>query len=290
MLNFIKSKCFIIFLAWLILNFEKKNCYEDNSILFSIAILASCNVYRYTTIESKSIRKNGQAVFTEENDTMRIEYNFSGSGGPVAITIFNKTNLPLYVDWKRSSFIVNDKAVSYFNPNVRLDGTINSQSIQSVNQITDGRAAIRADLLVQPGSSFIPPQSYAQNTYVYLTTFVDTRIPIEKMKREKLQIGQFNYRIWKADFSEADTPLFFKSYITFTMSDNSGQFFSKQHDFYIASSVKTSLNPEGLYGNKMPGNIFVTSNLSGFGSFVGVTAVLGGITLAAIAAPDNTQQ
>jgi hypothetical protein len=256
----------------------------------SIIILASCSVYRYTTVESKSIQKNDRAVFSEENDTMRIEYDFSGFGGPVSIMIFNKTNQPLYIDWRRSSIIVNNKAISYFNPNVRIDGTISSQSIQLTNQVVDGQAIISADLRTQQGSTFIPPQTYTQNTYVYLTSFVDPRIPIKQMKREKLQIKQFKYHLWKADFSETNTPLFFKSYLTFMLGDNNGQYFSKQHNFYIASSTKTSLNPEDLYNNKIPGNTFVIRSPTGFDTFVGVTAILGGITLAAIAAPDNTQQ
>lgn len=258
--------------------------------LFSIVIFVSCNVYRYTTVESKSIHKNDQAVFTEENDTLRIEYNFSGYNGPVAIKIFNKTNQPLYVDWKRSSIIVNDKAISYFNPDGRIDGTINSQSTQLTNLVSTGDAAVHANLRLQRGSSFIPPQAYSQNTYVYLSSFVNTRIPIEQMEREKLQIGKYKYQIWKTDFTESNTPLFFKSYVTFMLGDYNGQYFSKQHDFYIASSIKTSLKPHDFYGNKIPCNIFFTSNLSGIGTFAGVTAIAGGITLAAIAAPDNTQQ
>jgi hypothetical protein len=177
--------------------------------LISIILLTSCTVYHYTTVESKSIQKNDQAVFTQENDTMRIDYNFSGSGGPVAIKIFNKSNQPLYVDWKRSSIIVNDKAISYFNPDGRIDGTISSQSIQLTNQVSAGDAAVHADLRVQPGSSFIPPHTYSQNTYVYLSSFVNSRIPIEQMKPEKLQIDKFEYNLRKIYFSETNTPLFF---------------------------------------------------------------------------------
>jgi hypothetical protein len=258
--------------------------------LFSIIFLTSCTVYHYTTVESKSIRKNDQAVFTEENDTMRIEYNFSGLSGPVAIRIVNKTDLPLYVDWKRSSIIINDKAISYFNPDGRIDGTINSQSIQLTNQVSAGDAAIHANLRLQPGSSFIPPQTYSQNTYVYLSSFVNPRIPIEQMKREKLLIDKFEYNLRRIFFSESNTPLFFKSYITFILGDNSGQPFSKQHDFYVGSFTRTSLKPEDRYGNRIPGNTFFISSPTGVGTFVGVTAILGGITLAAIAAPGNTEQ
>jgi hypothetical protein len=288
-LNFIKTRRFIFFLAVSIINF-KKTAMKTILFLFSIIFLSSCTVYHYTTVESKSIKKNEQAVFAEENDTLRIEYNFSGRSGPVAIRIVNKTALPLYVDWKRSSIIVNDKAVSYFNPDGRIDGTISSQSIQLTNQVSAGGAAVHADLRLQPGSSFIPPHTYSQNTYVYLSSFVNPRVPIEQMQREKLLIDKLEYNLRKINFSETTTPLFFKSYITFMLGDNGGQSFTKQHDFYVGSFTKASLKPEDRFGNRIPGNTFFISNPSGVGTFVGVTAILGGITLAAIAAPDNTQQ
>jgi hypothetical protein len=258
--------------------------------LFSITIFTSCNVYRYTSVESKNIQKNEQSIFAEENDTLRIEYDFNGIGGPVSIKIFNKTNQPLYVDWKRSSFIAKDKAVSYFNPGLRIDGTINSQSIQLTNQVANGEAIIGADIQAQPGNSFIPPHTYTQNTFIYLVSFADLRIPVEQMKREKLQIGELKRNIWKVNFSETNTPLFFKSYVTFMLGDTNEKYFFMQHDFYIASSAKTSLNPEGFYGGKTPGDTFFTKNLNGLGTFVGIAGIAGGITLAAIAAPDNTKK
>jgi hypothetical protein len=258
--------------------------------LFSITIFASCNVYRYTSVESKNMQKNEQAIFAEENDTLRIEYDFSGIGGPVSIKVFNKTNQPLYVDWKRSSFIANDKAVSYFNPGLRIEGTINSQSVQLTNQVSNGQAVIGADIQVQPGNSFIPPHSYMQNTFIYLVSFADLRTPIEQMKREKLQIGEFKRNIWKVNFSETNTPLVFKSYVTFILGDTNEKYFFLQHDFYIASSTKTSLNPDVFYKDKSPGDNFYSKNLTGLGTFIGVAGIAGGITLASIAAPDNTKK
>jgi hypothetical protein len=258
--------------------------------IFSIAIFTSCNVYRYTGVESKNIQKNEQSIFAEENDTLRIEYNFSGTDGPVSIKIFNKTNEPLYVDWKRSSFIANDKAVSYFNPGLRIDGTINSQAIQLSNQVSNGQAVIGADIQAQPGNSFIPPHSYTQNTFIYLTSFANLRIPVEQMKKEKLQIGEVKRNIWKVNFSETNSPLVFKSYVTFMLGDTKEKYFFMQHGFYIASSAKTSLNPDVFYKDKNPGDNFYTKNLTGLGTFIGIAGIAGGITLAAIAAPDNTQK
>ncbi len=51
--------------------------------------------------------------FVQENDTVRISYRFWGENAPVTITIYNKLDEPLYVDWGRSALIIDDVATTY---------------------------------------------------------------------------------------------------------------------------------------------------------------------------------
>jgi hypothetical protein len=50
--------------------------------------------------------------FTYENDTIRITYYFWGNKGIMQIGINNKTDKPLYLDWKKSTFTVGDQVLS----------------------------------------------------------------------------------------------------------------------------------------------------------------------------------
>ena len=57
--------------------------------------------------------KNERGDFVQENDTVRISYRFWGENAPVTITIYNKLDEPLYVDWGRSALIIDDVATTY---------------------------------------------------------------------------------------------------------------------------------------------------------------------------------
>jgi hypothetical protein len=256
-------------------------------LLFSLNIFASCSVYHYTTVASNTIEKNKEGVFVTENDSLGIEYSFGGYGGPVSIKIINKTNLPLFIDWKRSAIIVNNKAISYFNPGSRIDGTISSDFYQLSDRQVVGQATLNADLKAQDGEAFIPPNAYSQNTFINLSSFFNNETVVEQMKRQKLYIKGGEQNLLKIDFSESSSPLIFKSYITFMYADSAKKYFTRQHDFYISSSTKTSLSPEEYFVVTIPGDTFITSRFTGTSQFVGVTAILGGIILAAIVSPDK---
>ena len=45
-------------------------------------------------------QKNQRKELSWENDTVNVTYKFSGEGGLMTINVFNKTNQPLYVNWK----------------------------------------------------------------------------------------------------------------------------------------------------------------------------------------------
>ena len=49
-------------------------------------------------------------------------YNFNGINAPINITIQNKLQVPVYIDWQRSALIVNDKAISYVPGELKING------------------------------------------------------------------------------------------------------------------------------------------------------------------------
>src|ERR1700755_984530 len=78
------------------------------------SLISSCIQYQYVTIDGSGDRTDAQEFF-EENDSVRIQYNFNGPDAPVNVIIDNKTDAPIYIDWSRSALIINDKAISYMS-------------------------------------------------------------------------------------------------------------------------------------------------------------------------------
>src|SRR5258705_9998756 len=79
------------------------------------------NIILYLRTIFQKIKK---IEFIAENDTCRITYNFCGEKGPIHISIYNKTNKPLQVDWKKSAVIFGENAVSYFTSESKINGEI----------------------------------------------------------------------------------------------------------------------------------------------------------------------
>ena len=77
--------------------------------------LSACSSYYYSMLNSNDPvgEKNERGDFVQENDTVRISYRFWGENAPVTITIYNKLDEPLYVDWGRSALIIDDVATTY---------------------------------------------------------------------------------------------------------------------------------------------------------------------------------
>jgi len=73
-----------------------------------LTALVSCSTY-VQLIETESIGKdqvdqNGVC----QNDAIKVNYDFWSEDGITYFSVYNKTDKPLYIDWKKSVFIYND--------------------------------------------------------------------------------------------------------------------------------------------------------------------------------------
>src|SRR5882757_9786989 len=98
------------------------------SMALILLAFSSCTSYQYLTLDSPEVQKNDKKEFSWQNDTLRLTYNFHGEGGPVSLTVFNKTDKPLYVNWKKSALIRDSQAISLFKSNVQIGGNVVSYS------------------------------------------------------------------------------------------------------------------------------------------------------------------
>ena len=63
--------------------------------------MTSCksSVQVYETKSTNTSVENGLSVY--ENDSLKITYSFWAENGLITFAIYNKLNVPLYVDWKK---------------------------------------------------------------------------------------------------------------------------------------------------------------------------------------------
>ena len=219
--------------------------------ILTMLLLSSCASYQYFTIDSSQLPKNDQQGFVMENDTMQLSYSFTGSGGPLTITVLNKTDQPLMIDWNKSSLICNDQ--SYL-----LAQTSSTFTASAVGNKT-GITALTGTVSVVPASEIVPAKTKVSRPTIDLDwTLVPGKIILpDTASKQVTQAPDGSLISYKGvSVDENQSPLRLKSYITFTIGPGAGTEFVESHSFYIAKMLQTRYSPTQFYLYQPTGDQF----------------------------------
>lgn len=182
--------------------------------IIMLCMCASCSVYRYDVLSSDISGKEDEP-FTLENDTLRVRYSFHDGQGN--IEIFNKLTTPLYVDWSRSSLIVDSTSRAYFIDETRVNLISYEPFITGV--ITNNNPAI----------TFIPPNSRIKKTPFNLSG----RVPPVAAYDKKGTLHQYTLE---------SSPLKFRSFLLLSSEQDFSSTIALDHTFWL-SEVRQSAMP-----------------------------------------------
>ncbi len=237
-------------------------------VLFLLVFASSCNRYQYLGINSEQVQKDDRQAFTIENDTLQIVYNFNGKNAPVNLLVRNKLNKPIYIDWKRSALIINDKAISYSPDEVALKGVVNGRTIDWVEGFSSTQAGLDVTATLPPGIQMIPPQSFVTKTPMGVTNKLLKNFPDSALQKIGLTLDDGSTAVARQAFFEADSsPLQFRSYLAIVVGDSSAPVpVAYQHSFYVSELYRTLVRPKRftLYRDR-PGEWSYVEEVTGFG-------------------------
>ncbi|WP_208025508.1 hypothetical protein [Niastella caeni] len=246
-----------------------------------LLLCISCSRYQYTTISSSGVTMNDKLEFFSENDSLLITYNFNGCNAPVNITIQNKLQVPVYIDWQRSALIVNDKAISYVPTEMKISGGFNSNSYNFGNRsntygTTTG--SIHATASLPPSVDFIPPQSYLAKNPMAVTNRLIENVPDTAYRRVKYAAADgFVIPVKMARFNETNTPLRFRSYLTLMVGDSTTKPIAYEHSFYISELITTTEPPQSIWlTSAHRGNQYYIKEATGYGKAMAGFGVIAG--------------
>lgn len=260
-------------------------------VIVALFSMTSCSSYYYSILESNDTigGKNEDKDFVIENDSVFISYCFYGEDAPVSITVYNKMDEPLFVDWQRSALIIDDVATSYYQGKAPIEGqTESSYSGSSYKwnrsyDFTDGysNGAFAGEIALPKGVSFIPPKSKIKSTPLRLTNFPFDRIPKEEFVKQKFaKSNQDVVNVHVKKFTEEATPLSFRSYLSlYTAEPETAKrnYMSYESSFYVAELIKTGNVPPASFeaGKKQAGDFFYVHKVKGAnaGWIVGAVAI-----------------
>ncbi len=265
--------------------------------------LSSCTTYYFSLVDSedKKIVKLDNGDFMQENDTLSVSYCFYGEDLPIEITIYNKLDQPLFLDWQQSALIMDETANSYIAKEVPVSGVTSSSTYNYKDYLfpdmesgfSKGSFSGRASL--PEYIAFIPPHTMTNSTPITISNFEFELIPKNQYTKRQFHKKNNEMITVKAiDFSEYDSPLRFKSYLTFFTVDESGvrnKSFILQHDFYLSQLIRAgTLHPSNMLAFKeQRGDFFYVRKESKnvtLGVIVGVAAIgVAGVAVDAAISP-----
>ena len=100
-------------------------------LVLCMAFVQSCTTQIHYVQLFKTQPTNSVAVgnfYVYENDTLRIVYYFWQEDGIMAFSVYNKSDKPLYIDWKKSSFITNSSKSNYWDDKTIIKGAWGASS------------------------------------------------------------------------------------------------------------------------------------------------------------------
>lgn len=267
-------------------------------ILFGAALLlSSCSRYYVSTLESPTAKKSEETgIFTFENDTLAVTYSFRGENAPMNIEVFNKLSTPLFIDWQKSALIKGDQAISFSGKNISINGNLSGNAMDFSRNLTFYDANLKGSATLPDNISFIPPKSKVSKTPLNLAQQHNYKaLPDTAFKKSYIMLSEGSgFWAQSATFNPENSPLSFKSYLTFyTEDDNKKNSFALVQDFYLSSLVKCYVKPQTLsLLEQNPGNIFYNAESTGYGkTMTGIATIgaAGAIVAAGAAAESSTK-
>jgi hypothetical protein len=219
--------------------FKAKTQHMKSLYLFTAMCLwcTGCATYQYATISSP-LKNEGSEIFVVENETTKIMYDFSGEKGPVKISIYNKLQAPLYIDWNKSALIISDQRKSYSNKNSSLNAELNGTETRWINSTTQN-ATINGKITSMDPSGFIPPNAWATESQLKLSPdffHLPAATRYTKKYVDKIIVDSFTY-------SQEQSPLNFRSFLTLSTQPDFSSPIYFDHAFWISEIFQTSSGP-----------------------------------------------
>jgi hypothetical protein len=214
-----------------------------------LVLFSSCSVTYVELYKTKSNLVNiDNKEYIFDNDTVRIRYSFWKERGIMYFNIYNKLNVPIYIDWKKSSFITNSNKINYWNDIIetksRSSLSFDREYIytgalfnpySNLYNISGTQVQVTSSKTVRPERiTFLPPNSSIEKSPVLLTTSGSlNKGDFTPKKDYRNDDFEKKTTIYKKEYNINNTPINFRNYITISTNENFTTEATIDNQFYI---------------------------------------------------------
>lgn len=202
--------------------------------LLTVFYFASCSpkTQLFETKSSLPVHKN-QYVF--DNDTLRIEYNFWANKGLLSYRIINKLDVPVYIDWKKSSFIRNGYKMDYWSDIATTNTSGASYSFYRnvwFSESTSNTFKPERVLFLAP-KSFITVERFTicGRSTPLPTGSATATIPVPEHPRKAVKVKSLEY-------APSGSPLTFRNFLTYSLTEQLSSENYVDNSFYVSEVIE----------------------------------------------------
>jgi len=208
-----------------------------------------------------------------ENDTIKVTYYFWGNRGIMQISVFNKLNAPIYIDWKKSSMmsgvntlvygyeglIKSDNAKLYksYLHEGRSLGTMDYESDYQMGGGTSGKKKAETMTEVKAKGFYMSLRFHLVPNEFF--KFETTATSVSEMRNDN---AKQTTQVYEAKFDSANSPLKFSSLIVYSITKDFAVEKKIDNKFWVGMvremdakhfmGEKTGKTPEGYPIFKFP--------------------------------------
>ncbi len=171
--------------------------------------------------------------FFFENDTLRLSYDFFNENGPVYFEIYNKLDVPLYINWSKCAFISEENKIGYWEDKIIVNTSTSTTTYERNTLLSlffpNEYSNTSGTLIKDEKIGFIPPRTklikckffVVQDARLKNVTVGEkhpfevqqTWMYMEHAKRKKASFMKYT-------FTEENSPLKFRNYLTLSTSED----------------------------------------------------------------------
>lgn len=233
-------------------------------ILISFMFI-NCGPSKYAQLfETKSDNtKTIDNTYIQENELLKVTYNFWLNEGIMYFTIYNKTDKPIYVDWKKSAFIENGNKLNYWEDKEVTKSLSSSSSSHlysgtSSNSLTSTISSTIASSYKPERITAVPPKSNFTH-YQYKILPVKYYPVSKKTEFKTVDLNSSpnkKTKVYEANFSNDSSPIKFRNYLVASNSEDFRTETYIDNEFYV-STIKEMDKQHFAYYKKKENSSFI---------------------------------
>jgi hypothetical protein len=199
--------------------------------IISLSLLfTSCSrySYQYLQLSSTDIPLHDPNRFVVENDTFRVVYDFRGEDAALKISIVNKSNQAMLVDWTQGSMDIDNKGYSLFTKKKKKDPDDNvyDPTGEGVEMISVGSSINKYCRQITRGK-------FVSRSGLTFTT-------------EEITVDDHVRRIKRAQLDKSNSPLSIRVRLSLKVADTGKTPRILDHSFFLSGLMATTIAPQKL--------------------------------------------